>query len=44
MYSNLYEDCVVNPRRDKCWIVQYSGLCGLSAQATDWYKEAVPPG
>ena len=22
MYSNVYEDCVVNPRRDKCWIVR----------------------
>ena len=22
MYSNIYEDCVVNPRRDKCWIVR----------------------
>ena len=21
MYSNVYEDCVVNPRRDNCWIV-----------------------
>ena len=21
-YSNLYEDCVVIPRRDKCWIVR----------------------
>ena len=21
MYSNVYADCVVNPRRDKCWIV-----------------------
>ena len=32
MYSNIYEDCVVNPRQ-----------CGLSAQATDCYREAVPP-
>ena len=22
MYSNVYEDCVVNPSRDKCWIVR----------------------
>ena len=21
MYSNVYEDCVVNPSRDKCWTV-----------------------
>ena len=35
MYSDLYKDCVVNPRRDKCWIVEYNGLYGLSAQATE---------
>ena len=22
MYSNVYEDCVINPIRDKCWIVR----------------------
>ena len=22
MYLNIYEDCVVNPRRDKCWILR----------------------
>ena len=22
MYSNIYEDCVANPRGDKCWIVR----------------------
>ena len=37
MYSYKFEDCVVNPRRDvlDCSLV---GLCGLSAQATDWYR------
>ena len=35
MYSNVYEGCVVNPNRDKCWIVLQLGLCGLLAQASD---------
>ena len=49
MYSNVYEDCIINPGRDKCQSVLWIGLGELRAQATVQNKEAsvvyegVPP-
>ena len=42
MYSNVYKNCIINPGRDKCKSVNYIGLGGLRAQATDQHKEETP--